>query len=145
MDTTAPPDVAPAAEGARDARPDRFDRGDRGGDRGDRGGDRGDRGGDRGDRGGDRGRAGARRRGCEFCIDKIEVPDYKDVTLMRRYVTDRGKLDPRRKAGTCAKHQRKVAVAVKRARHLALLPYTSEHVRVSGVPAGRPASSGGRR
>lgn len=136
MDTTAPPDMAPAGEGARDGRPDRFDRGDRGGERGDRGGDRD---------GGDRRRTGARRRGCEFCIDKIEVPDYKDVTLMRRYVTDRGKLDPRRKAGTCAKHQRKVAVAVKRARHLALLPYTSEHVRVSGVLAGRPASSGGRR
>lgn len=136
MDPTAPA-AAPAAEAPRDARPDRFDRGDRG----DRGGDRGER----DDRGGDRRRAGARRRGCEFCIEKIEVPDYKDVTLMRRYVTDRGKLDPRRKAGTCAKHQRKVAVAVKRARHLALLPYTSEHVRVSGVFAGRPASSGGRR
>ena len=110
-------------------------------------GDRPDRGGgdreDRGDRGGGR-RFGARRRGCEFCIDKIEQPDYKDASMLRRYITDRGKLEPRRKAGTCAKHQRMVAVAVKRARQIALLPYTSEHVRVSGVPGGR-SSSGGRR
>jgi len=131
MDTTPASTAADAllAEAPRDARPERPERGERGGDRD----------------GGDRRRTGARRRGCEFCIDKIDMPDYKDVTLMRRYVTDRGKLDPRRKAGTCAKHQRKVAGAVKRARHLALLPYTSEHVRLSGVLAGRPAPSGGRR
>ncbi len=67
---------------------------------------------DRDDRGGGR-RFGARRRGCEFCIEKIEEPDYKDVSMLRRYVTDRGKIEPRRKAGTCAKHQRRVAVAVK--------------------------------
>ena len=117
---------APSSDGPRDSRPDRGDRDDRG---------------DRGDRGGGR-RFGARRRGCEFCIEKIAQPDYKDVNLMRRYVTDRGKLEPRRKAGTCAKHQRLVAVAVKRARHMALLPYTSEHVRVSGVLGGRSASGG---
>lgn len=114
-------------------------------DRGDRGGDRGDRGGDRGDRRGGGGRFGARRRGCEFCIDKIDEPDYKDVGLLRRYITDRGKLEPRRKVGTCAKHQRRVALAVKRARIVALLPYTSEHVRVSGVQGGRSAGPGGRR
>ncbi len=113
------------------------------GERPDRGG--GDRGGDRDDRGGgDRRSFGARRRGCEFCIEKIEQPDYKDVPMLRRYITDRGKLEPRRKAGTCAKHQRSVATAVKRARQIALLPYTSEHVRVSGVVGGRP-SPGGRR
>lgn len=100
---------------------------------------------DRGERRGGGGRFGARRRGCEFCIDKIDQPDYKDVATLRRYITDRGKLEPRRKVGTCAKHQRRVAVAVKRARIVALLPYTAEHVRVSGVPGGRSASPGGRR
>lgn len=114
------------------------------GERPDRGGDRDDRGGDREDRGGGRRSFGARRRGCEFCIEKVEQPDYKDVPMLRRYITDRGKLEPRRKAGTCAKHQRSVATAVKRARQIALLPYTSEHVRVSGVVGGRP-SPGGRR
>jgi len=106
-------------------------------------GDRGDRG-DREERGGGGGRRfGARRRGCAFCIDKVEHADYKDVSMLRRYVTDRGKLEPRRKVGTCAKHQRSVALAVKRARQVALLPYTSEHDRISGVlGSGR---SGGRR
>ena len=99
-------------------------------------GDRDDRGG-REERGGGGGRRfGARRRGCAFCIDKIEQPDYKDVSMLRRYVTDRGKLEPRRKNGTCAKHQRSVALAVKRARQIALLPYTSEHERMSGVLGG---------
>jgi small subunit ribosomal protein S18 len=112
--------------------------------RGDRGGDRGDRGGDREERGGGGGRRfGARRRGCAFCIDKIEHADYKDVSMLRRYVTDRGKLEPRRKVGTCAKHQRSVALAVKRARQVALLPYTAEHDRQSGALGGR--SGGGRR
>lgn len=123
-----------ADEGARESREPRGERPDRGGD------DRGERRG-----GGGGGRFGARRRGCEFCIDKIEEPDYKDVSMLRRYITDRGKLEPRRKVGTCAKHQRRVALAVKRARVIALLPYTAEHVRVSGVPGGRSASPGGRR
>lgn len=114
-------------------------------DRGERGGfDRGPRG-DRPDRGDRDDRRRARRRGCEFCIDKIDQPDYKDVGLLRRYVTDRGKLEPRRKVGTCAKHQRRVALAVKRARVVALLPYTAEHVRATGVMAGRSAGPGGRR
>jgi small subunit ribosomal protein S18 len=63
--------------------------------------------------------------------------------MLRRYVTDRGKLEPRRKVGTCAKHQRSVALAVKRARQVALLPYTSEHDRISGV-LGSGRSSGRR-
>ena len=106
------------------------------GDRGDRGGrdDRGDRG---GDRDGGRPRRGARRRGCEFCQRKVDVVDYKDVSQLRHYVTDRGKIDARRKVGTCAKHQRTVAQAIKRARHIALLPYTAEHTRVTGVSIGR--------
>lgn len=107
-------------------------------------GSRDDRGGDRDDRGGGR-RFGARRRGCAFCIDKIETPDYKDVSMLRRYVTDRGKLEPRRKVGTCAKHQRFVALAVKRARQVALLPYTAEHDRTSGVLGSGRSSSSGRR
>jgi len=62
----------------------------------------------------------------------VDVVDYKDTQLLRRYITERGKMEPRRKVGTCAKHQRVVSQAIKRARHLALIPYTSEHVRVSG-------------
>jgi len=58
--------------------------------------------------------------------------DYKDVETLRRYLTDRGKIKPRRQTGTCAKHQRKLAVAIKRARHLALLPFAAEHVRRYG-------------
>lgn len=85
----------------------------------------------------------ARRRGCEFCADKIHTPDYKQADRLRRYVGERGRLEPRRKTGACATHQRRVAVAVKRARQVALLPYTAEHIRLSGVPAGR--SMGGRR
>jgi len=106
-------------------------------DRGDRGGfDRGPRG-DRPDRGDRDDRRRARRRGCEFCIDKIDTVDYKDLDLLRRYVGDRGKVEPRRKSSTCAKHQRVVAEAIKRARHIALLPYTAEHMRQTGVLAGR--------
>lgn len=55
--------------------------------------------------------------------------DYKDVSRLRRYITDRGKIESRRKAGTCAKHQRRLSIALKRARTLALLPYTAGHVR----------------
>ncbi len=59
--------------------------------------------------------------------------DYKDVGRLRMYISDRGKIEPRRKTGTCALHQRSVALAIKRARHLALLPYTLGHVRETGV------------
>ncbi|MFQ6015385.1 MAG: 30S ribosomal protein S18 [Anaerolineae bacterium] len=69
------------------------------------------------------------RRGCTFCANKIVDIDYKQTDLLQRFITDRGKIQPRRKTGTCAKHQRRLAVAIKRARHLALLPYTAEHVR----------------
>lgn len=94
--------------------------------------------GGRGGRDGGGGGGGFRRpRGCEFCRAKTDVVDYKDVNLVRRYITERGKMEPRRKASTCARHQRAVAQAVKRARHLALLPYTAEHVRLSGMHMGR--------
>ena len=72
-----------------------------------------------------------RRRGkvCAFCVDKIDVIDYKDVNLLRGFVTEHGKIQARRKTGTCAKHQRRLAVAIKRARYLALLPYSPGHAR----------------
>lgn len=63
---------------------------------------------------------------CQFCTDKSVLIDYKSVELMRKYVTDDGKIRPRRQTGACALHQREIARTVKRARHLALLPYTSE-------------------
>lgn len=65
-----------------------------------------------------------RRKVCYFSANKIEYIDYKDVNLLRRFVNERGKILPRRITGTSARHQRRLAVAIKRARHLALLPYT---------------------
>ena len=115
-------------------------RGDGGGDR-DRG-PRRERGGGGGGRGGGGGGGGFRRRGCEFC--RTDRPlDYKDLDTLRRYVTDRGRIEARRRTGCTAKCQRMLAQAIKRARFMALLPYTQEHVRTSGVPAGR--MGGGRR
>ncbi|NMA68123.1 MAG: 30S ribosomal protein S18 [Desulfitobacterium sp.] len=70
----------------------------------------------------DRGRR-PRRRVCSFCVDKVEYIDYKDTHKIRKYITERGKILPRRISGNCAKHQRQVTKAIKRARHIALLPY----------------------
>ena len=67
-----------------------------------------------------------RRKVCAFCVDKIETIDYKDVPRLRRYLSERAKIVPRRVTGTCARHQRQLTVAIKRARHLALLPYVSD-------------------
>jgi small subunit ribosomal protein S18 len=78
-----------------------------------------------------------RRRVCSFCVDKASAIDYKDPAKLRRYLSDRARIEPRRKTGTCAKHQRWLATALKRARHLALLPYAPEHIRVTGVFASR--------
>jgi small subunit ribosomal protein S18 len=64
-------------------------------------------------------------------MEKIKEIDYKDADFLRRFLTDRGKIKARRKTGVCARHQRQLAVAIKRARHLALLPFTAEHVRGS--------------
>jgi small subunit ribosomal protein S18 len=61
---------------------------------------------------------------CQFCVDKNKKAEYKNLELLRTLVTDRGKIRPRRQTGTCARHQREVAVAVKRARHMALLPFS---------------------
>lgn len=74
-----------------------------------------------------------RRRVCHFCTDHVTVVDYKDISRLRRYLSDRAKIEPRRKTGTCAHHQRALATALKRARFLALLPYTAEHIRKSGL------------
>ncbi len=67
-----------------------------------------------------------RRKVCNFCVDKAEDIDYKDVAKLRRYITERGKILPRRISGTCAKHQRQLTVAIKRARNVALMPFTVE-------------------
>jgi len=73
-----------------------------------------------------KGRGGKRRRVCNFCVDKIDRVEYKDADRLRKYMTERGKILPRRISGNCARHQRQVTVAVKRARQMALLPYTVE-------------------
>ena len=73
-----------------------------------------------------------RRRVCAFCVEKVKHIDYKDIPRLRRYISDRAKIDPRRRTGTCAKHQRILATAIKRARHLALLPFTGRHMRETG-------------
>ena len=67
-----------------------------------------------------------KRRQCNFCADKIEYIEYKDIAKLRRYITERGKILPRRITGNCANHQRQLTTAIKRARIVALLPYTSE-------------------
>jgi len=72
------------------------------------------------------------RKVCSFCAGKIEAIDYKDPGKLGGYISDRGKIAPRRRSGTCAKHQRILARAIKRARHLALLPYVPAHMRRTG-------------
>lgn len=79
-----------------------------------------------------RGKYVPRRKVCLFCRDKISNIDYKDPVQLRPFITDRGKITPRRKSGVCARHQRRLAMAIKRARHLALLPYVSAHISMTG-------------
>lgn len=67
----------------------------------------------------------AKKKVCHFCNDKLEI-NYKDVGKLKKYVSERGKIYPRRISGNCAKHQRQITIAIKRARHIALLPYTSD-------------------
>ena len=99
------------------------------------GGGRGGPGGGRGGPGGAGGRGGKdagkryffrRRKVCKFCADKIDYIDYKDVKLLSGFVPERGKVLPRRMFGTCAEHQRKLALAIKRARNIALLPFAAD-------------------
>ena len=68
----------------------------------------------------------SRKKVCAFCVDKIAQIDYKDVPRLRRFLSERGKIIPRRVTGTCARHQRQLTTAIKRARHLAFLPYVSD-------------------
>lgn len=68
----------------------------------------------------------SRKKVCQFCADKTVAVDYKDVETLRKYITERGKILPRRITGTCAKHQRALTVAVKRARHVAIMPYVQD-------------------
>lgn len=68
----------------------------------------------------------AKRKVCQFCVDKVEYIDYKDVAKLKKFLSEKGKILPRRISGNCAKHQRQMTTAIKRARHLALLPYTTD-------------------
>ena len=67
-----------------------------------------------------------RRKVCAFCVDKVEYIDYKDIAKLRKYMSDRAKILPKRATGTCAKHQRALTEAIKRARQVALLPYVAD-------------------
>lgn len=73
-----------------------------------------------------RGARRGRRKVCQFCVDKVEHIDYKDLARLRKCITERGKIMPRRMSGVCAKHQRTLAIAIKRARVVALLPYVAD-------------------
>ncbi len=73
-----------------------------------------------------------RRKVCPFCAGKIEMVNYKNPAKLRRFISDRGKIEPRRKTGVCARHQRILTMAIKRARHLALVPYVSAHILKTG-------------
>ena len=72
-----------------------------------------------------------RRKFCKLCLDKVETIDYKDVRRLEKFMTDRAKVVPRRVSGMCARHQVQVSRAIKRARFVAILPYSSEHKRRS--------------
>src|SRR5947208_1944092 len=97
----------------------------------------GDRGGDRRRSPKDSGRRSAKKKVCVFCSEHIKWVDYKDVNLLRRFMSDRGKIRARRVSGNCAQHQREVAVAIKTARELALLPYSQRTVAERGGGRGR--------
>jgi len=81
---------------------------------------------ERPERGERRGGRKGRKKVCAFCIDRAEFIDYKDVGKLRKCISERAKILPRRVTGTCARHQRELTTAIKRARHLAFLPYTSD-------------------
>jgi small subunit ribosomal protein S18 len=75
---------------------------------------------------GNRRRFTPRRKVCQFCTDGDDGMNYKNVGMLQRFVSDRGKIRPRRQTGTCAKHQRRLTTAIKRARHIALLPFVAD-------------------
>ncbi len=128
---SAPPAGSAPAAGMDRPRPGAGDGGRRG--RDDRGGGGGD---DRRGGGGGGGRGSwrfrSRRKVCQFSVDKLAYIDYKDIGRIRRYVSDRGKIDSRRKTGTRPIYQRQLSRAIKRAQFMALIPYTSAHVRLTG-------------
>ncbi|MCH7712189.1 MAG: 30S ribosomal protein S18 [Chloroflexi bacterium] len=80
-----------------------------------------------------RGRFAPRRRVCSFCVDHVKSIDYKDIERIRRFISDRAKIEPRRRTGVCAKHQRALRLAIQRARHLALLPFVPYQAGVAGI------------
>lgn len=82
-----------------------------------------------------------KRKVCPFCVDKSRKIDYKQADTLRRFISDRGKIEARHRTGVCAKHQRLLSTALKRARYLALLPYTVEHVRWSSSGVGESKRS----
>ena len=73
-----------------------------------------------------------RRKVCSFCVDKVKYIDWKNIDTLRRYIMSNGAIRARQKTGTCAKHQRQLATAIKRARTVALLPYTTQQARITG-------------
>ncbi len=75
-----------------------------------------------------------RKKVCSFCVDRVEHIDYKDLPRLRKYVSERAKIIPRRVTGTCAFHQRELTVAIKRARYMALMPYVSDYFAASALP-----------
>jgi small subunit ribosomal protein S18 len=77
----------------------------------------------------------ARRKVCSFCVDHVKHIDYKEVEKFRRFLTDRYKIEARRKTGTCSKHQRGLSTAIKRARHLAMIPFSPDHWMGARAPA----------
>ena len=80
-----------------------------------------------------------KKRVCQCCADKVTTVDYKDISKLRRYVSERGKILPRRITGNCAKHQRALTTAIKRARHVSLMPYTQDYFdTVSGEAQASP-------
>jgi len=78
------------------------------------------------------GRYAAKRKVCSFCVNHVKEINYKNISMLNSYVSDRGKIESRRRTGTCARHQRALATAIKRARHIALLPYAPEHIHRMG-------------
>jgi len=86
------------------------------------------------------GRYAAKRKVCSFCVNHVKEINYKNISMLNSYVSDRGKIESRRRTGTCARHQRALATAIKRARHIALLPYAPEHIHRMGnvAPLGTP-------
>ena len=79
------------------------------------------------------GKFAPKRKVCSFCASRAKVIDYKDSAMLGRFISDRGKIEPRRRTGTCNRHQHALALAIKQARHVALLPFVPEHIHQQGL------------